>query len=241
MMRDGTGTHVELSLTGLDPATTYGAHVHALPCAVNTGGGHYMLDPTVVGVVEENELWPQVTGHEVGGSMTSTYNSPHLARYDAQSVVVHRVVVEGEPPPKVACADLVRPSYPGAATSGDAQVLPGGQAKSLTITGSATMSRTLAGVTQLTLNAAGLEANAEYGVHVHAMPCSVGEAGGHYKFDTAVADPVETNEIWLKLSTDASGAASDTGWVNHLARGDAQSLVIHDAEKTKMACFDLER
>ena len=238
MMRDGTGTHVELSLTGLDPATIYGAHVHAQPCGVTDGGGHYKMDPTVVDVIETNELWPQVIGFE-DGSMSSTFDSPHLARYDAQSVVVHRTVDEVTKP-KVACADLVRPTYPGAASAGDAQMLPGGQAKSLTITGSATMSRTLAGITQVTLNAAGLEADAEYGVHVHAMPCSMSEGGGHYKFDLSVADPIETNEIWLKLSTDASGAASDTKWVNHLARGEAQSLVIHDAEKTKMACFDLE-
>src|SRR4029078_1612416 len=32
LMRDGTGPHVSLSLTGLDPALTYGAHIHAEPC-----------------------------------------------------------------------------------------------------------------------------------------------------------------------------------------------------------------
>ena len=108
------------------------------------------------------------------------------------------------------------------------------------MSGSATMSRTLAGITQVTLNASGLAADSDYGVHVHALPCSVQEGGGHYKFDNAVADPVESNEIWLKLSTDGAGAATDTVWVDHLSRSDAQALVIHDADKNKVACIDLD-
>jgi hypothetical protein len=238
MMRDGTGTHVNLSLTGLDPATIYGSHIHAQPCDVTDGGGHYKIDPTVVDVLEANELWPQVLAHDAG-SMTSTYNSAHKARFDAQSLVVHRTVDEATKP-KVACADLTRASWPGLGTEGDAITLPAGTSAGLTVTGNATMSRTLAGITQVTLSASGLAADSEYGVHVHALPCSVTEAGGHYKFDTAVADPVETNEIWLKLTTDGAGTATDTAWVNHLARSDAQSLVIHDADKNKVACLDLD-
>ena len=238
MMRDGTGTHVNLSLTGLDAATSYVSHIHAQPCDVTDGGGHYMIDPTLVEVVETNELWPEVLPHEAG-SMSSTYNSAHKARFDAQSLVVHRVV-ETPPNPKVACASLPRATWPGLGTEGDAITLPAGTSAGLTVSGSATMSRTLAGVTQVTLNASGLAADSDYGVHVHALPCSVQEGGGHYKFDKSVADPVETNEIWLKLSTDASGVATDTAWVNHLSRSDAQALVIHDADKNKVACIDLD-
>lgn len=237
MMRDGTGTHVELSLTGLDPATSYVSHIHAQPCDVTDAGGHYLIDPTVVEVIETNELWPVVLAHDAG-SMSNTYNSTHKARFDAQSLVVHRVV-EVPPNPKVACATLPRASWPGLGTAGEAMTLPGGTSAGLTVSGSATMSRTLAGITQVTISASGLAPDSDYGVHVHAMPCAAGEGGGHYKFDTSVADPVETNEIWLKLSTDGSGAANDTEWVDHLARGDAQSLVIHDADKNKMACIDL--
>lgn len=238
MMRDGTGTHVSLNLTGLDPATIYGSHIHAEPCEVTDGGGHYKIDPTVVDVLEANELWPAVQNYE-SGSMSTTYNSAHKARFDAQSLVVHRTV-DDVTKPKVACANLVRASWPGLGTAGDAITLPAGSSAGLTVTGNATMSRTLAGITQVTLSAAGLAADSEYGVHVHALPCSVSEGGGHYKFDKAVADPVETNEIWLKLTTDGAGNATDTAWVNHLARSDAQALVIHDADKNKVACIDLD-
>lgn len=238
MMRDGTGTHVSLSLTGLTQALTYGAHIHAEPCEVTDGGGHYKMDPTVVDPIETNELWPAVTAIDAGGAMSSTLDSAHRARYDAQSLVVHRVV-DAATKPKVACANLTRTSWPNLATAGDAQTMASGTSAGLTITGSATMSRTLAGITQVTLNANGLAADTDYMAHVHNLPCSVQDGGSHYKFDTAVADPVETNEIWLTLSTDASGAATDNVWVNHLARGEAQSIVIHDADKNRLACYDL--
>ena len=237
MMRDGTGTHVSLDVTGLTAANTYGAHIHAEPCNVTDGGGHYKLDPTVVDTLEANELWPAITDY-ADGSATVTYNSPHKARFDAQSLVIHRVVDEVTKP-KVACANLTRASWPGLATEGSATTLPAGTQAGLTITGSATMSRTLAGVTQVTVNASGLAADTEYPMHVHNLPCSVQDGGGHYKFDNSVADPVDTNEIWLNLASDAAGAASDTVWVDHLARSEAQSLVIHDADKNRMACFDL--
>lgn len=238
MMRDGTGTHVSLSLTGLTQGLTYGAHIHAEPCTVTDGGGHYKMDPTVVDPVETNELWPAVTNIDTAGSMSSTLDSAHRARYDAQSLVVHRVV-DAATKPKVACANLARATWPGLATSGDAQTMASGTSAGLTITGSATMSRTLAGITQVTLSASGLAADTEYGAHVHSLPCSVQDGGGHYKFDPAVADPLETNEIWLKISTDASGAGTDTVWVDHLARSEAQSIVIHDADKNRLACYDL--
>jgi hypothetical protein len=238
LMRDGSGTHVSLSLTGLDPALTYGAHIHAEPCDVTDGGGHYKMDPTVVDPVETNELWPAVTAIDAGGAMSSTLDSAHRARYDAQSLVVHRVV-DAATKPKVACADLARASWPAVSTTGTAQTMPSGTSAGLTIGGEATMSRTLAGITQVTLNASGLAADTEYAAHVHSLPCSVQDGGGHYKFDTTVADPVETNEIWLKITTDSSGAGTDSVWVNHTARGEAQSIVIHDADKNRLACYDL--
>jgi hypothetical protein len=238
MMRDGSGTHISLNLTGLDPATIYGTHIHAQPCEVTDGGGHYKLDPTVVDVIETNELWPAVQNYE-SGSMSSTYDSPHLARYDAQSVVVHRTVDELTKP-KVACANLIRAAYPGVGTSGEATVLPAAEAKSLAITGSATMSRTLAGITQVQMNVAGLEPGVDYSTHVHNLPCSVQDGGGHYLIDTTVTDVVEENEHWLLLQSDDAGAATASKWIDHVARGDAQSIVIHDpADKARLACFDL--
>ena len=86
-----------------------------------------------------------------------------------------------------------------------------------------------------------LAPDTDYSVHVHDLPCT-GEAGGaHYLLDPAVTEVTEANEIWLTLASDAAGAASDSVWVDHLARGEARSLVIHDpADGGRLACVDLD-
>lgn len=38
-------TIVTLQAIGLDPNTTYGAHVHAFPCQYDNGGRHHKIDP----------------------------------------------------------------------------------------------------------------------------------------------------------------------------------------------------
>src|SRR5688500_14487500 len=43
--RSQSGTVVTARVRGLQPGTTYGAHLHNAPCsAPNPGGGHYMDD-----------------------------------------------------------------------------------------------------------------------------------------------------------------------------------------------------
>jgi hypothetical protein len=40
------GTALAIVVRGLEPATTYAAHLHDAPCsAANPGGGHYKNDP----------------------------------------------------------------------------------------------------------------------------------------------------------------------------------------------------
>jgi hypothetical protein len=54
---------------------------------------------------------------------------------------------------------------------------------------------------------------------------------------------MQANEIWLSLTTDASGAGMQTASVTtHLARPEAGSIVIHDNDSmgTRLACIDLK-
>ncbi|MCG8424638.1 MAG: protein kinase [Proteobacteria bacterium] len=93
MQINGQGTTVNLTIQGLDAATEYVSHVHALPCAVNKAGDHYKIEPTIDQAVEENELWPVITP----GTAIVQFTSPHVARADAQSVVIHRVAGDKKP------------------------------------------------------------------------------------------------------------------------------------------------
>ena len=190
--RSQDATHIELDVSGLDPAAQYAAHVHALPCDVADGGGHYKLDPTVVDTLETNEIWLSVTVGG-GGQAVAEANAPAV-RADAQSVVVHRI--DGVDKPKVACANLVRTVYPGLARSGQSVLLPDGMSRLPGLTASASMSRTLAGATVVTLNASGLTSGTSYPAHVHNRPCAIDGGGGHYKMDELeTGEPDPSNEI----------------------------------------------
>lgn len=236
--RSEQATRVELDAVGLDPAAEYVAHVHALPCEVTDGGGHYKIDPTVVDTLETNEIWLTVTV-DAGGQATAQADAPAV-RADAQSVVLHRV--DGADKPKVACANLVRTVFPGLARSGQSVLLADGMSRLPGLSASASMSRTLAGATVATLNARGLTPGTTYPAHVHDRPCAVDGGGGHYKMDALeTGDPDPANEIWLSLEADASGQASDSTWVAEVARSEARSIVIHDpVDKARLACIDLE-
>jgi hypothetical protein len=237
-LRSGATTHVELMLEGLDPAALYGTHVHALPCSVTDGGLHYKIDPTVVDALETNEVWIPVTDH-ADGSMLSEIDVTHAMRADAQSIVVHRLNPD-DTKPKIACTDLTR-TYPGRDTTGVTVLLPDGNSRLPSIDGSATMERSLAGWTRVAFDIAGLTAGTDYKAHVHNQPCSVENGGGHYMIDPAGEADLEENEMWLYLSADDTGAASDSMWIEHLARSEAQSVVIHDpTDKARLACIDLQ-
>lgn len=230
-------TDISMVIGGLDPSQAYAAHVHALPCDVLDGGGHYKIDPTVVDTIAENEIWPDVSGIE-DGFLWSETSFAHGIRADAQSIVLHRVV--GDAKPKVACADLVCFHAAPLVTAGDSVLLPAGAERAPDLWATAAMTRSLAGTTDAWVFAGGLAAGVTYPVHVHDLPCGIKDGGGHYLMDPA-AGAGETNELWLPLATDGDGIGWGETAVVHLARPEAQSLVIHDpADNARLACIDLE-
>jgi hypothetical protein len=238
--RTGNSTSFKLDVTGLDKAAlAYGSHIHAEPCEVATGGGHYKLDPLVVDTLETNEIWLPITGYATAGTATAMVAAPTGVRSDAQSIVIHRTITVTPPNiPKVACANLTRKTARlPLETTGTAVPLAGANGASLT--GSAIMTRKLTGVTEVAVVMTGLTANTKYQAHVHNQPCAVESGGGHYKLDRNVQEALATNELWFELTADAKGAAHDSMWVDKIAAADAQSLVVH-SESARMACFDLQ-
>ena len=103
MVRTGDGrTLVRIRVTGLEPGTTYAAHVHAAACAVGEADGHYMHVPGGE-TTPPNEIWPgPVTANRRGVARGET-TADFVAGEAAVSVVIHR---PGPTPNKIACADL---------------------------------------------------------------------------------------------------------------------------------------
>jgi Cu-Zn family superoxide dismutase len=97
------------------------------------------------------------------------------------------------------------------------------------------------GRTTVTFNATGLAPNRDFGVHAHTRPCGPqpSDSGPHYQNDVDPAatpekpssDPAYANpqnEIWLDVTTDASGNAQASTTVNWEFRGgEANSVVLH--------------
>jgi Cu/Zn superoxide dismutase len=113
--RSEDGTAVKVRVRGLEPRTTYAAHLHDAPCSdPNPGGGHYKHDPA--GPSEPpNELWLSSTGDPTagitansGGVAKGRGSAEWVARPEAQSVVIHSIPPGGTTAggPKIACADL---------------------------------------------------------------------------------------------------------------------------------------
>ncbi|MEQ1570974.1 MAG: hypothetical protein ABMA64_35420 [Myxococcota bacterium] len=230
-----TSTTVDLSLSGLTPTETYAAHVHVLPCDVTNAGGHYKLDPTVVETLPTNEIWPEIAVGADGSATASIRVASHALREDAASVVVHRTSAPDAP--KVACADLTRTGYLPSVTYGPFTALPGAPA---TPAGTGKLERRWDGATIATAELSGLTPGGAYPVHVHALPCGVADGGGHYLIDPATPDAGEANELWVELVADATGVAKRSVGITHLARAEAQSMVVHSADGTRLACADLE-
>jgi hypothetical protein len=237
LTRGMTSTVVSLALKGLTPGAMYMAHVHTLPCAVQAAGGHYMIDPTALTPIATNELWPEVVPAADGTSTGSYSVALHVARADAQSVVVHRI---GATPLKVACTDLVPAKQFDLVAQGTGIALQPAIDKGMSkllITG--TLVRELGGYTRVILSGTGLGASTKYAAHVHALPCAIDGGGGHYMIDPTAAAGHD-NEIWLDLESTADGTGASTMTVAHLARPDAQSIVIHDpVDKARLSCIDL--
>jgi hypothetical protein len=92
-------TIVTVHVVGLDPNTTYAAHVHQQPCAVGDADGHFRFDPAGA-AAPPNEIWPGFTTNAAGiGNGRAKVDG--RAGSNAVSVVVH-----APGGAKIACADL---------------------------------------------------------------------------------------------------------------------------------------
>jgi hypothetical protein len=100
MVRTADGkTFVTVHVEGLNRNTTYGSHVHQLPCGTSEADGHYKNDPAGP-ATPPNEIWPGFTTNAAGignGNATVAWT----AGAAAVSVVVH-----APGGAKIACADL---------------------------------------------------------------------------------------------------------------------------------------
>ena len=114
LTRSDAGTEVKVVVRGLEPATTYAAHLHNAPCSENAGGSHYKNDPAGPSM-PPNELWLSSTDDPMAGIRSNSGGVAHgrgsadwVARPEAQSVVVHFIPPGGTTAggPKIACADL---------------------------------------------------------------------------------------------------------------------------------------
>ena len=114
--RTSDSTRVQVHVRGLEPNTTYAAHLHNASCsAPNPGGGHYQDDPA--GPAEPpNELWLSSDRSDPKAGITARRSgvahgrgsADWVARPEASSVVIHAIPPGGTTAggPKIACADL---------------------------------------------------------------------------------------------------------------------------------------
>jgi Cu/Zn superoxide dismutase len=115
LTRSDAGTAAKVVVRGLEPATTYAAHLHNAPCSdANPGGAHYKNDPAGPSM-PPNELWLSSTDDPMAGIAANAGGVAHgrgsadwVARPEAQSVVIHFIPPGGTTAggPKIACADL---------------------------------------------------------------------------------------------------------------------------------------
>jgi len=221
---------VKVKVAGLIANTTYPAHVHRQPCNTGDGGAHYKMnnDVTEVTASTANELWVPLAAN-ANGFGEARLEVDHVANADALSIVIHDPVT---PANRLACVDL--------ATDGGFLSTEVGLQKGRNILGSGKMERLSNGTTQASMSVSGLVPNTAYVSHVHDRPCHVMSGGGHYKLDYSNTAAVESNEIWIRFTTDANGAGAGSVVSNAIARPEAQSIVIHDpADSARIACMDI--
>jgi len=109
------------------------------------------------------------------------------------------------------------------------------------LSGHAQMIRTADGKTIVNVEVTGLVPDTTYPVHVHAAPCGVGAADGHYQFQPGGAVDND-NELWPGFTTNAAGAGNGMAVADRTAGEQAVSVVIHSPDRTpapKVACADL--
>jgi len=89
--------------------------------------------------------------------------------------------------------------------------------------------------------------NGSFGAHVHVAACESGQAGGHYRNDTA-GPATAANDVWLDFRTNSAGQARAMAVVNFGFRAnDANAVVVHDhttdatgAAGPKLACLNVD-
>jgi hypothetical protein len=126
-------------------------------------------------------------------------------------------------------------------TQGDFHTYASGSSLGYDISGHAQMERVPSGKTIVKVHIAGLQPGVTYPVHVHNQPCNVDNGGGHYQHE--VSGPVDAvNEIWPGFTTNNAGVGNGKATHAHIARPEAQSIVVHDpnASGARIACADLE-
>ena len=155
----------------------------------------------------------------------------------------HRIVITGAAALALAAGAATATSSAGAqgatVTRGDFHSFAVGTG--LDIGGHAQMVRQPNGHTQVAIHVSGLEPGVTYAAHVHAAPCAVGEADGHYKRDPAGA-VTPPNEIWPgPITANAAGLASGRTVAEFEAGTTAVSVVVHrpGPVPNKVACADL--
>ena len=114
-----------------------------------------------------------------------------------------------------------------AAVSYDRRLVPPGAQASLT-------AESASGQTLTSLVVEGFLPSRSYGAHLHTKPCgrTGDDAGPHYQHFSGQVSP--TSEVWLDITTDASGAGQATARHAWLLDPAAlpKSLVVH-AKRTK--------
>jgi hypothetical protein len=110
------------------------------------------------------------------------------------------------------------------------------------LSGHAQMIRTADGKTIVKVELTGLVPGTTYPVHVHAAPCGVGAADGHFQFEPGGAVD-NHNELWPGFTANSAGAGNGMAVAGRTAGEKAVSVVIHSPDRTpapKVACADLQ-
>lgn len=240
---EADGSVVIAQVVGLTEEAEYATAVHRLPCASNDGGEPYERDPGAGGM-EDNQLLLDLDPNSAGAADDTLTVDDHPARPDAQSVVIQRVVTDMmmmTTELKVACADLVRSTWPDVLTTrGDVQTLAVGTDRGYTIAGVATMIRQDTGWTAVEASLTGLGPSQTHPVLVHDRPCA--GPGQPYAINPGIGEMIQSNEMWLLAVADDEGTAEVSEQFDHLARADAMSLVVADPDDGEvLACADLTR
>ncbi|MDE3723141.1 MULTISPECIES: superoxide dismutase family protein [Nocardiopsis] len=137
--------------------------------------------------------------------------------------------------PSVTAGIFMPPGESRAAITYDETAVPEGATSDVQV-------RVQDGSTFVQFSGTGLEADRDFGAHVHTRPCGEEpeDAGPHYQNEEDPAADAETpstdpayanpeNEVWLDFTTDGTGAVTVSATVPwEFREGGAASLVLHE-------------